>query len=88
MTVIGPAPRADEPVILASGQSNDSFSFGDLPRKVEDTPHSKGAIGKRIKQASLQAGLQQFEVARRCGVSRAAVSELGEWAGHQEPKAH
>jgi transcriptional regulator with XRE-family HTH domain len=39
-----------------------------------------GCDGERIKQARLQAGLQQFEVAKRCGVSRYAVSawELGQ----------
>jgi transcriptional regulator with XRE-family HTH domain len=86
MTVIGPAPCVDEPVILASGQSNDSFSGDDLPRKVEDAPDSKGAIGKRIKQARLQAGLQQFEVAQRCGVSRAAVSNWENGQGIRSQK--
>jgi transcriptional regulator with XRE-family HTH domain len=86
MTVIGPAPCVDEPVILASGQSNDSFSGDDLPRKVEDAPNSKGAIGKRIKQARLQVGLQQFEVAKRCGVSRAAVSNWENGQGIRSQK--
>jgi transcriptional regulator with XRE-family HTH domain len=85
MTAIGPASGADEPV-LASRQPKDSFTGGDLPRKVEDAPDSKGAIGKRIKQARLQAGLQQFEVARRCGVSRAAVSNWENGQGIRSQK--
>jgi transcriptional regulator with XRE-family HTH domain len=86
MTVISSAPSADEPVILSSGQSDDSFSGDGLPRKVEDAADSKGAIGKRIKQARLQAGLQQVEVANRCGVSRAAVSNWENGQGIRSQK--
>jgi transcriptional regulator with XRE-family HTH domain len=86
MTVINSAASADEPVILASGHSDDSFSGGDLPRKVEDASASKEAIGQRIKQARLQAGLQQFEVAKRCGVSRAAVSNWENGQGIRSQK--
>jgi transcriptional regulator with XRE-family HTH domain len=60
--------------ILASGRSDDSYSGARFPPKVEDAADSKQAIGERIKQARLQAGLNQFEVAEHCGVSRAAVS--------------
>jgi transcriptional regulator with XRE-family HTH domain len=60
--------------ILASGHSDDSYSGAKFPTKVEDASDSKHAIGERIKQARLQSGLQQLEVAERCGVSRAAVS--------------
>jgi transcriptional regulator with XRE-family HTH domain len=63
-----------EIAILASGHSDDSDSRVQLPRKVGDASDSKQAIGYRIKQARLQSGLQQLEVAERCGVSRAAVS--------------
>jgi transcriptional regulator with XRE-family HTH domain len=59
---------------LASTSSDDSSSAADPPRNVEDALDAKRAIGQRIKQARLVAGLQQFEVAERCGVSRAAVS--------------
>jgi transcriptional regulator with XRE-family HTH domain len=65
---------SDSQALIATGQSNDSGSGVDLPRKVEDAVDAKRGIGERIKQARLQAGLQQFEVAKRCGVSRAAVS--------------
>jgi transcriptional regulator with XRE-family HTH domain len=58
---------ADEP-------SDDRLTGSGLPQKVEDLVDSKRRIGERIKQARLKAGLQQFEVAKRCGVSRAAVS--------------
>jgi transcriptional regulator with XRE-family HTH domain len=61
-------------VKLVSSQPYDSNSGSDLPLKVEDVVDAKRGIGERIKQARLQAGLQQFEVAKRCGVSRAAVS--------------
>jgi transcriptional regulator with XRE-family HTH domain len=76
MTVTSSTPQ----VILASGQSDDSAIGGDLPRKVEDAVDAKRGIGERIKQARFEAGLQQFEVAKRCGVSRSAVSawELGQ----------
>jgi transcriptional regulator with XRE-family HTH domain len=70
MTVTSAEPQA----IFASSQSNESDSGGDLPRKVEDAVDAKRGIGERIKQARLQAGFQQVEVAKRCGVSRAAVS--------------
>jgi transcriptional regulator with XRE-family HTH domain len=53
---------------------DDSGSGGNLLQKGEDTAAAKRGVGERIKQARLQAGLQQFEVAERCGVSRAAVS--------------
>ena len=53
---------------------------------MEDAPDSKGAIGKRIKQARLEAGLQQFEVAKRCGVSRAAVSNWENGQGIRNQK--
>jgi transcriptional regulator with XRE-family HTH domain len=86
MTVISSDPCADEPIILASGSSNDSLSGGNLLRKVEDASGSKGAIGKRIKQARLEAGLQQYEVARRCGVSRAAVSNWENGQGIRSQK--
>jgi transcriptional regulator with XRE-family HTH domain len=74
MTVTSSTPCADEPVIPSVTQPNDSENGGDLPRKVEDVVDAKRGIGERIKQARLQSGLQQFEVAKRCGVSRAAVS--------------
>jgi transcriptional regulator with XRE-family HTH domain len=86
MTVISGAPRVDETAILASALSDDSTGGGDLPRKVEDARDSKGAIGQRIKQARLQAGLQQFEVAQRCGVSRAAVSNWENGQGIRSQK--
>jgi transcriptional regulator with XRE-family HTH domain len=47
---------------------------GDFPRKVEEVADAKRGIGERIREARLRAGLQQFEVAERCGVSRVAVS--------------
>jgi transcriptional regulator with XRE-family HTH domain len=47
---------------------------GDFPRKVEEVADAKRGIGERIREARLRAGLQQFEVAERCGVSRGAVS--------------
>jgi transcriptional regulator with XRE-family HTH domain len=59
---------------LVSSLSYDSISGSNLPLKVEEVVDAKRGIGERIKQARLQAGLQQFEVAKRCGVSRAAVS--------------
>jgi transcriptional regulator with XRE-family HTH domain len=65
---------SQEQVDLASNRTEDSCSGVDLPRNVEDPLDVKGAIGQRIKQARLEAGLIQFEVAERCGVSRAAVS--------------
>jgi transcriptional regulator with XRE-family HTH domain len=70
MTAISETQRA----ILASSHSDDSNSGAKFPTKVEDASDSKQAIGERIKQARLQSGLQQLEVAERCGVSRAAVS--------------
>jgi transcriptional regulator with XRE-family HTH domain len=66
--------RLDETYSLSFGHSDDSLNGDGLPRKVEDLVDSKRRIGERIKQARLKAGLQQFEVAKRCGVSRAAVS--------------
>jgi transcriptional regulator with XRE-family HTH domain len=67
-------PFSHGKVLISYSESYDSGSGGDLPRKVEDVVDAKRGIGERIKQARLQAGLQQFEVAKRCGVSRAAVS--------------
>jgi DNA-binding transcriptional regulator YiaG len=68
--------------MLAFGQSDASGIGAGLPRNVEAVD-AKGAIGQRIKQARLEAGLAQVEVAERCGVSRAAVSnwELGQGSG-------
>jgi transcriptional regulator with XRE-family HTH domain len=53
---------------------------------VEDVVDAKRGIGERIKQARLQAGLQQFEVAKRCGVSRAAVSNWERGQGIRSQK--
>jgi DNA-binding transcriptional regulator YiaG len=74
LTVTNSESCEDEPAILASGQSNDNTSGGDLPPEVEDVVDAKRGIGERITQARLQAGLAQVEVAERCGVSRSAVS--------------
>jgi transcriptional regulator with XRE-family HTH domain len=86
MTVINSKSCEDEKLILASEQPDDSGSSGALPRKVEERPDSKEAIGQRIKEARLRAGLHQFEIAERCGVSRAAVSNWEHGQGIRSQK--
>jgi transcriptional regulator with XRE-family HTH domain len=79
-------PFSHGKVLISYSESYDSDSGGDLPRKVEDVVDAKRGIGERIKQARLQAGLQQFEVAKRCGVSRAAVSNWERGQGIRSQK--
>jgi transcriptional regulator with XRE-family HTH domain len=64
---------------LSSGPSGDSDVFGHVAA-------DKRAIGERIRQARVVAGLDQYEVANRAGVSRSAVSawELGQGISGEE----
>lgn len=71
---------------LSSSRSDDSVGVADHPRNVEEALDAKRAIGERIKHARLDAGLQQFEVAKRCGVSRAAVSNWERGQGIRSQK--
>jgi transcriptional regulator with XRE-family HTH domain len=74
MTALNSISFSDSTVPLTSSLQNDSASVPDLPQNVEDALDAKGAISQRIRQARREAGLHQFEVAKRCRVSRAAVS--------------
>src|SRR5476651_2223602 len=79
-------PFSHGKVLISYSESYDSGSCADLPRNVEEVVDAKRGIGERIKQARLQAGLQQFEVAKRCGVSRAAVSNWERGQGIRSQK--
>jgi transcriptional regulator with XRE-family HTH domain len=65
---------------LSSGPSGDSDAAS---KRVAS---GKWAIGERIREARLVAGLDQYEVASRAGVSRSAVSawELGQGISGEE----
>jgi hypothetical protein len=63
MTAISSMPLFHEQLSISPNIPQDSTNGVDLPRKVEDAVDAKRGIGERIKQARLQAGLQQFEVA-------------------------
>jgi transcriptional regulator with XRE-family HTH domain len=80
------AANSKTQVILSSGQVYDSGSGANLLQKVEDVVDAKRGMGERIKLARLQAGLQQVEVAKRCGVSRAAVSNWEHGQGIRSQK--
>jgi transcriptional regulator with XRE-family HTH domain len=79
-------PFSHGKVLISYSESYDSGSCADLPRNVEEVVEAKRGIGERIKQARLQAGLQQFDVAKRCGVSRAAVSNWERGQGIRSQK--
>jgi transcriptional regulator with XRE-family HTH domain len=59
---------------FSSGPITDSDAFGKLATA------GNRAIGERIRHARLGAGLRQYQIAQRTGVSRSAVSawELGQ----------
>jgi transcriptional regulator with XRE-family HTH domain len=59
---------------LSSGPIGDTDAFAKIGAA------SKQAMGDRIRHARVEAGLRQYEIAERAGVSRSAVSawELGQ----------
>jgi transcriptional regulator with XRE-family HTH domain len=86
MTAVNTTPLSYKQAKIAQSQPYDSGSGADLPLNVEKPPDSKEAIGQRIKEARLGAGLHQFEVAERCGVSRSAVSQWEHGEGIRSQK--
>ena len=86
MTALNSTPLSYKQAKISQSQPYDSGNGADLPRNVEKPPDSKEAIAQRIKEARLGAGLHQFEVAERCGVSRGAVSNWENGQGIRSQK--